>query len=180
MSRVEGAVVKSVRSLVPVVAVLTLCAVTGVALAAIARSTSVTTHQTKRGKVLAAANGHSLYLFSADSGTRSACYGSCTAAWKPLLTSGKAIAASGSGVNPRLLGTLRRTDRTLQVTYKGHPLYTFTRDKHPGQINGEGANQFKGHWYLVNTAGNAVKPKSSGGCPPGYVESPTGCVPQTY
>jgi predicted lipoprotein with Yx(FWY)xxD motif len=138
-------------------------ALTAVAVAALAKPTSVTTHQTKRGKVLAAANGHSLYLFTADGTSKSNCNGSCAATWKPLLTSGRPVATKGSGVNGSLLNTTRRANHTTQVTYHGHPLYTFVRDKSAGQINGEGANQFHGHWYLVNTSGNAVKPKSGGG-----------------
>jgi predicted lipoprotein with Yx(FWY)xxD motif len=180
MSQVQGAFVKGVRLTVSIAALLTLSVATGVAVAALARPTTVTTHQTKRGKVLAAANGHSLYLFSADIGSKSTCYGSCATPWRPLLTSSRPVAAAGSGVSAKLLGTTRRTNHTLQVTYKGHPLYQFAGDKSPGEITGEGVNQFKGHWYLVNTGGNAVKPRSGGGCPPGYVRSSTGCVPQTY
>ncbi len=180
MSQVEGAFGKGVRLKVSIAALLTLCVATGVAVAALARPTTVTTHQTKRGKVLAAANGHSLYMFSADSGSKSTCYGSCPNAWKPLLTSSRPVAAAGSGVSAKLLGTTTRSNHTLQATYKGHPLYQFVGDKRPGQITGEGVNQFKGHWYLVNTSGDAVKPQSRGGCPPGYVPSSTGCVPQTY
>ncbi len=163
MSQVEGASVKGVRLMLPVAALLVLCVLAGAAVAALARPTVVTTHQTKRGKVLAATNGHSLYLFTADRGSKSSCYGSCASVWKPLLTSGRPVAAAGSGVNAKLLGTTRRSNRTLQVTYKGHPLYQFAGDRRAGQIAGEGLNQFHGRWYVVNTAGNAVKAQSGGG-----------------
>jgi predicted lipoprotein with Yx(FWY)xxD motif len=163
MSRIEDAVIRGTRWVAPLGAGLVALALATVAVAALAKPATVTTHQTKRGKVLAAANGHSLYLFTADVHSKSTCYGSCAATWKPLLTSGRPVAAKNSGVNASLLGTTRRTDHTVQVTYRGHPLYTFVRDKSAGQINGEGANQFHGHWYLVNTSGNAIKPKSGGG-----------------
>jgi predicted lipoprotein with Yx(FWY)xxD motif len=125
-----------------------------------AAATTVSTHQTKRGKVLAAANGHSLYLFAHDTGGKSSCYGPCARAWPPLLTGAHPFAAKGSGVNAKLLGTTRRNDGKLQVRYNGHPLYLYTHDTTAGQIKGEGANQFGGHWYLVGTSGSAVKPKS--------------------
>jgi predicted lipoprotein with Yx(FWY)xxD motif len=150
------------RLIAPIAAALTLGALAGAALAAVAKPTSVSTHQTKRGKVLAAATGHSLYLFTSDTGSTSTCSGSCARMWKPLLTSSRPVAVAGSGVNPKLLSTTRRSDHTLQVTYRGHPLYTSSRDRAAGEINGEGANQFHGHWYLLNTGGNAVKPKGGG------------------
>jgi predicted lipoprotein with Yx(FWY)xxD motif len=129
---------------------------------ALAKSTTVTTHHTKRGSDLAASNGHTLYMFTADKTGRSACSGTCTNTWLPLLSSGRPVAAKGSGVNAKLLGTIKR-GRSLQVTYNGHPLYLFKGDKQPGQITGEGANQFGGHWYIVNTSGSPVKPKASSG-----------------
>jgi predicted lipoprotein with Yx(FWY)xxD motif len=163
MSQVESAVRRSARWIAPFAAVTALFALGAGALAATTRPTVITTHQTKRGKALAAANGHALYMFTADKPGRSTCSGSCADTWLPLLTSARPTAASNSGVNSKLLGTIKRSDRALQVTYNGHPLYVFSRDKSAGQINGEGANQFGGHWYVVNTNGNAVKPKPHGG-----------------
>jgi predicted lipoprotein with Yx(FWY)xxD motif len=122
----------------------------------------VTTHQTTRGADLAASNGHTLYMFTADKAGRSACSGACANVWLPLLTSGRPTAAKGSGVNAKLLGTIKRSGRALQVTYNGHPLYLYAGDMRPGQIRGEGANKYGGHWYIVNTAGSPVKPKSGG------------------
>jgi predicted lipoprotein with Yx(FWY)xxD motif len=162
MSRVERAVLRSARWTLPVAAVA-VSALGASAVLAASRSALVTTHQTKRGKVLAEANGHSLYMFSSDKPGRSNCNGSCTNTWLPDLTSGRPAAAPGTGVNAKLLGTIKRSDHALQVTYNGHPLYAFNRDKSAGQINGEGANQFGGHWYVVNTSGNAVKPQPSNG-----------------
>ena len=162
MSRIERAVLT--RWIATIAAAGVLSAITAGAVLAAASPTTVTTHQTKKGKVLAAANGHSLYLFTADKGTTSNCSGSCAATWKPLLTTGRPVAASNSGVRASLLGTTHRTGGTVQVTYKSHPLYSFSGDKKPGQISGEGANAFHGHWYLVNTSGNAVKPTNGRIC----------------
>jgi predicted lipoprotein with Yx(FWY)xxD motif len=123
----------------------------------------VTTHHTKRGTDLAAITGHTLYMFTSDKARQSACGGTCANVWLPLLTSGRPTAARGSGVSGKLLGTIKRGGGVLQVSYNGHPLYLFAGDKRPGQITGEGAKQYGGRWYIVNTAGNPVKPKSSGG-----------------
>jgi len=174
MSRVEVAIVRGRRWIAPVVAVLMLGAGASVALAALGRPsavpkpmvrpTSVGAHQTKRGKVLSAANGHTLYMFTSDTSRRSNCTGSCAAGWMPLLTSSRPVAIPGSGVNAGLLGTVARTNRALQVSYNGHPLYTFSKDTGAGQINGEGANKFGGHWYVVGLSGNAIKPKSGHVC----------------
>jgi predicted lipoprotein with Yx(FWY)xxD motif len=135
------------------------------AVASAAGGTSVGTHNTKRGKVLASTHGYSLYMFQKDKkgNGKSTCYGQCARVWPPLLTTGKPTAAKGSGLNPKLLGTIKRTDGKTEVTYNGWPLYLYVPDNKPGVINGEGANQFGAPWYLLNTAGNIVKPKSGGG-----------------
>ena len=163
MSQVESSVRRSAGRIAPAAAVMALFALGAGAVAAVTKPTVVTTHQTKRGKILAAANGHSLYLLTADKSGKSNCTGSCANTWLPLLTSARPSAARDSGVNGKLLGTIKRSSRVLQATYNGHPLYTFARDKSAGQITGEGANQFDGHWYVVNTSGNPVKPQSGGG-----------------
>jgi predicted lipoprotein with Yx(FWY)xxD motif len=161
MSRIESAVLRSVRWFAPFVALVALGAVGAGAVSAATKPTVVTTHQTKRGKVLAAADGRTLYMFTSDKAGKSECTGACASTWLPLLTPRRPVAAAGSGVNAKLLGTIKRPGNTLQVTYNGHPLYRFTRDKSAGQIAGEGAEQFGGHWYVVNTSGNPLKPKAA-------------------
>ena len=163
MTRGEAAVSKCVRWLSRLGAGLALCAVAAGGAVALAGATTVTTHQTKRGTILAAANGHTLYLFSLDKPGKSACSGACASAWLPLLASGRPAAARRTRVSAKLLGTIKRSSRSFQVTYNGHPLYLFAGDKKPGEISGEGAHEFGGRWYIVNPAGKAVKPQSSGG-----------------
>ena len=137
------------------------------AIASAAGGTGVGTHKTKFGKVLANSRGFSLYMFKKDKrGGKSTCYGQCAVVWPPLLTSRKPFAIRGSGVNPRLLGTTRRKDGKLEVTYNGWPLYLYQPDRKAGDTNGEGANQFGAPWYLLNTAGNIVKPVSGRICNP--------------
>src|SRR3954467_10022887 len=115
------------------------------------------------GKILADSKGNTLYLFKKDSGTKSACTGACASAWPPLRASGKPTVATGA--NASMVGTTPRPDGKPQVTYNGHPLYTFTGDQNPGDTSGQGVNAFGARWYVVSTAGNQVtaKPSSSGG-----------------
>jgi predicted lipoprotein with Yx(FWY)xxD motif len=116
----------------------------------------------KLGKILVDSRGRTLYLFKKDSRTKSACSGACASAWPPLRTSGKPTA--GSGAKASLLGTIKRSDGKPQVTYHGHPLYTFVMDKKSGETNGEGLNAFGALWFVVSPAGKQVsgKPSSSG------------------
>src|SRR5512146_2345116 len=75
------------------------------------------------GRILVDGRGHTLYLFAKDKHGRSTCTGKCAAFWPPLLASGKTLAAAGAKTS--LLGTTKRSDGRLQVTYGHHPLYTF-------------------------------------------------------
>ena len=118
------------------------------------RTTPVTAHSSKYGTVLFDGKGRSLYLFAKDRGGRSSCYGSCATAWPPLLTKGAPHA--GTGAHKGLLGTTRRRDGTLQVTYAGHPLYGFSGDTKRGQITCQNVSQFGGRWLVVSSAGKAV------------------------
>jgi predicted lipoprotein with Yx(FWY)xxD motif len=139
-----------------VVATLALAAAGAATAAAITSRSSgtVTLHQTKLGKVLATRAGMSLYLFKVDKHGKSACYGSCATYWPPLLKKGALTA--GTGLKARLLGTTKRKNGTLQVTYAGHPLYRFKLDKKVGQVAGQGQDFFGGKWYVLSSAGTAV------------------------
>jgi predicted lipoprotein with Yx(FWY)xxD motif len=115
--------------------------------------------QTSLGRVLVDAHGKTLYLWAHDRGSKSTCYGDCAAYWPPLVTAGKPRAMSG--VRSALLGTTRRSDGRMQVTYNGHPLYGFVGDKMAGQIKGEGLTGFGGRWDPVSAAGTAVRKRST-------------------
>jgi predicted lipoprotein with Yx(FWY)xxD motif len=106
------------------------------------------------GKVVANDKGKTLYLFRADSGPKSACYGQCAKYWPPLLTTGKPVATDG--VKAALLGTAKRKDGTIQVTYKGHPLYTFAEDTKVGMTTGEGSDGFGAKWYALAPSGSTI------------------------
>jgi predicted lipoprotein with Yx(FWY)xxD motif len=106
------------------------------------------------GRIIVDGKGITLYDFPPDRGTTSVCYGACAALWPPLITHGKPVA--GNGVRASLLGTTKRKDGKVQVTYGGHPLYYFVSDRKPGQTTGQGINQFGGPWWVISTAGKEV------------------------
>ena len=105
------------------------------------------TIQIKGVSVLTNSKGMTLYWFAPDSSTKSACYGSCAAYWPPVYGAQKA----GPGVTGKL-GTIKRTDGTIQATYDGHPLYTYIGDSHPGQATGNDINLNGGFWYEVHAS----------------------------
>jgi len=107
------------------------------------------------GRILVDGNGRTLYLFARDSRGRSACAGACASAWPPLIASGKPLA--GAGAKAALLGTVRRADGRLQVTYNHHPLYRFFKDTRKGQTNGEELDAFGAEWYALSPAGTRVE-----------------------
>jgi predicted lipoprotein with Yx(FWY)xxD motif len=106
------------------------------------------------GRILVDSKGITLYDFPPDKGTMSVCYDACAALWPPLITHGKPVA--GHGVRASLLGTTKRKDGKLQVTYGGHPLYYFVTDRKPGQTTGQGLNQFGGPWWVISPAGKEI------------------------
>jgi len=143
----------SIRTGVIVVAVA--LGLASAALAAVAAGAPVKVEKTASlGKVVANAQGRTLYLFRADHGTKSACYGQCAQYWPPLLTAGKPKAMAG--IHASLLGTSKRKDGKLQVTYKGHPLYTFVQDTKRGMTSGEGSNNFGAKWYALAPSGATI------------------------
>jgi predicted lipoprotein with Yx(FWY)xxD motif len=115
---------------------------------------SIGVRSTPLGQILVDQNGMTLYLFEADTGTTSTCTGGCLDNWPPVLTA-SAPQVSGTA-SPSLLGTTRRDDGTMQVTYHGHPLYRFAADSAPGDTKGQGLNDFGAGWDVLNPAGNKV------------------------
>ena len=78
------------------------------------------------------------------------CSGACQSAWPPLTSGGKPTA--GSGVNAAMIGTIAQG----QVTYNGHPLYTYAGDQKPGDTNGQNLDQFGAEWYVLSPAGDKI------------------------
>lgn len=103
------------------------------------------------GLVLVDSKGYTLYDFHKDKGTESSCYGACAEGWPPLLSDGEPEPSNGAMAS--MLGTTERTDGTTQVTYAGHPLYTFAGDKKPGEANGNDISAFGAEWYALKGNG---------------------------
>jgi predicted lipoprotein with Yx(FWY)xxD motif len=160
--------------LVAVVAVLAVLAVTATAIAATGTPSQVKTRKTSIGTILVDAKGKTLYLFQKDKGAKSSCYASCAANWPPYLTTAKPKA--GPGAKQSLLGTTKRTNGKLQVTYNKHPLYWFKFDKAAGSTKGQDVEAFGGSWYAVTAKGVKVEPPApvGGGGYGGGGGGPTG------
>jgi predicted lipoprotein with Yx(FWY)xxD motif len=115
---------------------------------------ALTLHKTPYGKVLFDGKSHALYLFGRDKSSKSSCYGSCAQAWPPYIVTHEPRA--GSGVKSSLIGTARRKDGRLQVTYGGHPLYRY-RDDPKGQARCQRVTNEGGIWLVVGPSGKAVR-----------------------
>jgi predicted lipoprotein with Yx(FWY)xxD motif len=111
------------------------------------------------GTILVDSQGNTLYVFDKDTGTQSTCSGTCATDWPPLRADGKPTA--GSGADASMLGTTPRSDGKPQVTYNGHPLYTFSADGGPGQTSGQGVTAFGAPWYVISPDGTQVTTQSS-------------------
>jgi predicted lipoprotein with Yx(FWY)xxD motif len=121
---------------------------------AAARKSVISTATTGLGKIIVDAQGRTLYLFQKDKNGKSACSGQCAAFWPPVIASGKPVA--GPGVKASLLGTIKRGDGRMQVTYNHHPLYTFVKDTKKGQTSGAGVDGFGAEWFVVSPAGAGI------------------------
>lgn len=115
----------------------------------------VRTASSPLGTHLVDARGDTLYLFEKDRGTASACTGACAAAWPPAVTAGAPRSAGAAKAGD--LGTAARADGQLQVTYAGHPLYTFSGDTRPGQAAGQASDAFGAEWYVLAPSGTKIE-----------------------
>ncbi|WP_328614832.1 SCO0930 family lipoprotein [Amycolatopsis sp. NBC_00355] len=107
------------------------------------------------GPVLTDQAGDTLYLFTKDgkdSGT-STCDGACAKTWPPVRVDGRITVAES--VDTGLIGRIRRSDGTMQVTVGGWPVYSYSKDDAPGEANGHGVGNT---WYAVEPSGCKVDP----------------------
>lgn len=116
--------------------------------------TEVQSEDSALGTILTDADGSTLYVFMNDTGSSSTCTGSCASTWPAFVANGEVKAGGGGGVDASLLGTTKRDDGTMQVTYNGHPLYHFSGDQAAGDTNGQGIG---GIWFVVSPAGDPIK-----------------------
>lgn len=112
-------------------------------------------HASKLGTILAVGSKKmTVYMFEGDKAASSSCTGACASVWPPVTTGG-APTASGAASSSDL-GTITRADGTTQVTYKGHPLYFFAKDKDSGDAYGQGVHGFGSDWYVIAPSGSKV------------------------
>jgi predicted lipoprotein with Yx(FWY)xxD motif len=109
---------------------------------------------TALGTILTTGRGLTVYAFEADHGTTSACTGACAATWPPVTTSGARITVAGGA--EALAGQITRPGGVHQLTYGGHPLYTFAGDTGPGATSGQGSQLFGARWDVLTAAGQEV------------------------
>jgi predicted lipoprotein with Yx(FWY)xxD motif len=146
--------IKLFSALVVSAAIASIVAAFALANSTTSGGTTVAIAKSRLGRILVDSKGITLYDFVVDKHGTSACYGACAALWPPLLTKGKPHA--GPGVRTSLLGTTKRKDGKLEVTYNHHPLYYFVSDRKRGQTTGQGVNQFGGPWWVLSPAGKEI------------------------
>jgi predicted lipoprotein with Yx(FWY)xxD motif len=112
------------------------------------------------GEILVTAGGRTLYHDSSERRGVVRCVGSCAVTWPPLVISARAKPLAGRGVTESLLGTVRRPDGRMQVTYRGLPLYLYSGDRRAGQVNGQDVG---GSWHALTPGGAVVTTEAPSG-----------------
>jgi predicted lipoprotein with Yx(FWY)xxD motif len=106
-------------------------------------------HDAKLGDHLTGVDGKTLYIFTKDTPGTSTCTDSCAATWPPFTLDAGVSVEPGAGVTGTL-GTLKRADGSMQVTYDNLPVYYFSGDSAADDAKGQGIG---GVWYVVTPAG---------------------------
>jgi predicted lipoprotein with Yx(FWY)xxD motif len=110
---------------------------------------------TRYGTILFDGKDRVLYGFTRDKrGGKSTCYGGCAAAWPVYFAKGKVRAMRG--VKRSLIGTVRRRNGRLQVTYNGWPLYYYAHEG-PREVKCQNVDEFGGLWLVVKPNGRLVR-----------------------
>jgi len=118
-------------------------------------SATIAVRSSAFGRILFDGKGRALYAFTRDTKGRSLCAGACAAAWPPFLV--RSRPKPGADVIGRLIGTIRRADGKLQVTYGGPPLYYYVGDRQPGQVLCQNVDEYGGLWLVVRPNGRLVR-----------------------
>jgi predicted lipoprotein with Yx(FWY)xxD motif len=147
--------VAKVNRRVTALATVAICAVAmAVGAAGAIRATVAVAHTSTLGSILVSSTGRTLYHYLGDKGTKIGCTGACATEWPPLLLTGGAKPVAGTGITASKLGSIKRPDGTIQVTYNKLPLYRFAGDTKAGLVKGQGLEKT---WYAVAPSGALVK-----------------------
>ena len=119
-------------------------------------SFALTIQRSPDGPILATGSGRTLYEFGPDTPARSACVNvGCVYQWPPFIVKGSVLV--GSGVDRALLGSITRANGSTQLTYGGHPLYTYILDIKAGSVTGQAIDQDGGPWFVLDPAGHEIR-----------------------
>jgi predicted lipoprotein with Yx(FWY)xxD motif len=114
------------------------------------KGTTITVGDSDFGSMLFDSNKQAIYVFENDRKGDTVCYGKCAEAWPPVLTDGQP--RPGKGVKASLLGTIKRRDGGIQVTYAAKPLYFYAHES-PGEVRCHNVNLNGGFWWVVGPDG---------------------------
>jgi len=126
------------------------------------------------GKVLATSSGLTLYHYTDESRGKVDCKGACAKLWPPLLVKAGAKPSVGPGLAASKLGTIKRPDGGIQVTYNGLGLYRYAPDRKAGDVKGQAL--FKA-WYVIAPSGKIVKRAAATAAPPASTSPPSTTAP---
>ncbi len=132
------------------------------------QAATVELRETMLGPIIVNEAGFTLYNFTADKKHQDHCVNieevgyigaptKCTTVWPPLLVGEGETPTVGPGLKSKLLGTTTLPSGAKQVTYKKHPLYTYSKDAGPGETGYVGFAAFGGKWYAQNAKGKVIK-----------------------
>jgi len=121
------------------------------------KGVTLSTEQSPVGPILTTGTGNTLYDFAPDTPTSSDCVSSaCVLLWPPLVLPGDEPPTVAKGLKQSLVNEIKRPDGAVQVTYGGHPLYTWNGDTKPGMITGQALDNEGGYWYVVAPTGKQI------------------------
>lgn len=113
-------------------------------------------HDASLGSIIVNGKGLTLYHVSSERAGKVTCTGNCVYFWFPLIVTTKTRITVGAGLSKSKLGTIRRPNGALQLTYNKLPLYRYYLDRKPGQVKGQGVKDPAGTWYAVSSSGTVV------------------------
>jgi predicted lipoprotein with Yx(FWY)xxD motif len=121
------------------------------------RGAKLEIQRTSLGRILATGRGLTVYMFTHDQVNHDTCVAisGCPGIWPMVTSNGRPSLAPG--VKRSLVGAIALPGGARQVTYAGHPLYTYIGESGPGDTSYVGQSQFGGRWFALSPSGHVVK-----------------------